>query len=1092
MSTYLLENGFKRGTIDKTLFIKKDKGDILLVHVYVDDIIFGSTKKSLCVEFESLMHKKFQKIEFYRGAHFLLRVAITPKVSHLHAVKRIFRYLKGQPKLGLWYPRDSPFDLEAFSDSDYVGASLDRKSTTEGCQFLSKRLISWQCKKQTVITRFTLRIADPKATEENAEFHQIVDFLTTSSIHYALTVSPTIYASYIEQFWNTANSQTVNDVKQIHATVDGKTVVISESSVRSDLYFKCEDGITCFLQLTAIFENLTLMGYESDSDKLTFQKALFSPQWKYLIHTILHCLSSKSTSWNEFSTNIASAVICLATGQKFNFSKLIFDGMLRNLDNHIQEIINVSRFFTLFFKFIFLLQNLLMILMKHLNNTKKVFTNMKRKGKDFSGRVTPFKDFSGTITPLFASMLVPQVVEGEGSGQPFEPQLPSSTALPSHEEQVTTVASQPQKTHTPTRAKIGRDTEIPQSSGPPKKFGDEDVYTGEDDRVVRVATTATSLEAEQEMDPGAKIPHWGMQMLRLGLRLHLNSPVTHLSKVNTSGSGEDSMKHQDDLMDFVPPTPHDSPLLGGHTPGSDEGRPNINELVAIYTNLSNNVLALEQSKTAQDLRRKSDKKKPMFKDSDFDVLDDAMKNVEGGNTAEQITTAGDTLNTASINVSVAGPSISTTGDIFEDEMTTTADTLMAIRITIPRTTSVVICNVEEEPRRATPVPTVQSQDKGKGKMVEPEPTPKNPRKAQIQMDEELAQRLFEEEQAQFEREQRIARERAAEQEAKDAALIEQMEDVQARMDADELLAARLQEQEREQFSVDEQARFLVETIAARKKFFAAQRAAEIRNRPPTRTQLRNQMITYLKHMGKYTHNQLKSKSFEEIQKLYKKEQQWINDFVPMSDDSGKKHDSSSKQVESIQGDDIAIDVESLATKYPIIDWKTHILTENMMYYQIIKVDGSSKNFKIFSEMFDDFDRQDVMDLHRLVKEMYDTTSPEGYDLLLWGDLKTLFEPTVKRPRSKHEKKSVKKQKLQDDAKKEELKACLDIVQGDDIAIDVESLATKYPIVDWKTHILTENMILVKERYDTTSPEGYDLLLWGDLKTLVEPCEEDEV
>ncbi|GJT62531.1 hypothetical protein Tco_1006064 [Tanacetum coccineum] len=186
------------------------------------------------------------------------------------------------------------------------------------------------------------------------------------------------------------------------------------------------------------------------------------------------------------------------------------------------------------------------------------------------------------------------------------------------------------------------------------------------------------------------------------------------------------------------------------------------------------------------------------------------------------------------------------------------------------------------------------------------------------------------------------------------------------------------------------------------------------------------MINYLKHMGKYTHNQLKSKNFVEIQKLYKKEQQWINDFVPMSDDSGKKDDSSSKQAKSskkrpraehdeesvkkhklqdnaekkelracldiVQGDDIAIDDESLATKYPIVDWKTHILTKNMMYYQIIRVDGSSKNYKIFSEMLDDFDKHDVMDLHRLVKERYDTTSVEGYDLLLWGDLTTLFEP----------------------------------------------------------------------------------------------------
>ncbi|GJR32737.1 putative ribonuclease H-like domain-containing protein [Tanacetum coccineum] len=227
----------RKGTIDKTLFIKKDKGDILLVQVYVDDIIFGSTKKSLCDEFEGLMHKRFQmssmgELTFFLGlqvqqkengifisqdkcvAEILkkfdfatvkiastpietnkalvkdeeaeavdvhlyrsmigslmyltasrpdimfavcacARFQVTPKTSHIHAVKRIFRYLKGQPKLGLWYPRDSPFDLEAFSDSDYAGASLDRKSTTGGCQFLGRRLISWQCKKQTIVANST-------------------------------------------------------------------------------------------------------------------------------------------------------------------------------------------------------------------------------------------------------------------------------------------------------------------------------------------------------------------------------------------------------------------------------------------------------------------------------------------------------------------------------------------------------------------------------------------------------------------------------------------------------------------------------------------------------------------------------------------------------------------------------------------------------------------------------------------------------------------------------------------------------------------------------------------------------------------------
>nr|GEY10016.1 hypothetical protein [Tanacetum cinerariifolium] len=110
------------------------RGDFILVQVYVDDIIFGSSNPQLCREFEALMHKKFQMSAM---------------------VKRIFRYLKGHPKLGLWYPKESPFDLVAYSDSDYGGATQDRKSTTGGCQFLGRRLISWQCKKQTIVATST-------------------------------------------------------------------------------------------------------------------------------------------------------------------------------------------------------------------------------------------------------------------------------------------------------------------------------------------------------------------------------------------------------------------------------------------------------------------------------------------------------------------------------------------------------------------------------------------------------------------------------------------------------------------------------------------------------------------------------------------------------------------------------------------------------------------------------------------------------------------------------------------------------------------------------------------------------------------------
>nr|GEU33575.1 ribonuclease H-like domain, reverse transcriptase, RNA-dependent DNA polymerase [Tanacetum cinerariifolium] len=99
----------------------------------------------------SLMYLTSSRLDIMFAVCAYARYQVNPKVSHLHAVKRIFRYLKGHPKLGLWYPKDSTFNLVAYTNSDYAGASLDKKSTTGGCQFLRCRLISWQCKKQIVV-----------------------------------------------------------------------------------------------------------------------------------------------------------------------------------------------------------------------------------------------------------------------------------------------------------------------------------------------------------------------------------------------------------------------------------------------------------------------------------------------------------------------------------------------------------------------------------------------------------------------------------------------------------------------------------------------------------------------------------------------------------------------------------------------------------------------------------------------------------------------------------------------------------------------------------------------------------------------------
>nr|GEZ24402.1 hypothetical protein [Tanacetum cinerariifolium] len=125
--------------------------------------------------------------------------------------------------------------------------------------------------------------------------------------------------------------KTVNDDVWLQALIDGKKVVITEASIRYDLKLNDAEGTLC-LPNAVIFKEWARMGFEKPSEKLTFYKAFFSPQWKFFIHTILQCISAKTTSWNEFSSTMASAIICLANNQKFNFLKHILDNLKKNLE----------------------------------------------------------------------------------------------------------------------------------------------------------------------------------------------------------------------------------------------------------------------------------------------------------------------------------------------------------------------------------------------------------------------------------------------------------------------------------------------------------------------------------------------------------------------------------------------------------------------------------------------------------------------------------------------------------------------------------------------------------------------------------------
>ncbi|GKA62124.1 hypothetical protein Tco_0761643 [Tanacetum coccineum] len=541
-------------------------------------------------------------------------------------------------------------------------------------------------------------VAYLQKSEGSEGFHQIVDFLTASHIRYALTESPTIHVSLIEQFWQTATASTLeNGDMEITATIDGKVKVVSEASIRRHLKLEDSDGISD-LPTTEIFEQLALMG-------------------------------SKKTAWEQFSSNIATAIICLATNRTFNFSKLIFEAM------------------------------------------------------------------------------------GEGSTIPVE----------SH--------------HTPTSA--------PSTLQPP--------------------TSSPSM------------------------------PTTHVAEEAT-------------------PMPHDSPLLMVYLLRSDEGSLTLNELKV--KKLEHNIKSIKASRKVR-----------LVISDDEDDLEDPSK--QGRKIAQIDEDEGITLTGVyDYQEGFTGPSISIT----TVEPVTTAGEGVSTARTILEEVSTAEPDMDVTLAEAL-VDLLKSGKKSHQSQKQ--------EKDQIQSDEELALRLHAEEQAKFER---LQKERVTQEEANRAAIYEEMDNIQAMIEADEQLATRVQAEEQELYSIKEKSRLLVEMIAERKRFFAAQSAAEQRSKPPTKTQMRNRMCTCLKNMGGYKYNQLKGKSYKEIQKLFdktykqktlakkragEKPSEWSSKRQKMEDNA--KKEELRAYLDIILGDDVALSVESLATKHQIVDWRTHVLSEDKMY-----------------------------------------------------------------------------------------------------------------------------------------------------------------
>ncbi|KAJ9539001.1 hypothetical protein OSB04_031734 [Centaurea solstitialis] len=595
LTSYLLDNKFERGVIDKTLFIKRTETDMLLVQIYVDDIIFGSTKDDMCKEFEELMHKKFKmssmgELTFFLGlqvkqkpegifinqskyvASMLQKFgmndakpASTPMETHKHLTADVegeevdvhhYRSMIGS----LMYLTTSRPDIMfavCVCASDYGGANLDRKSTSGGCQYLGGRLVSWQCKKQTTVSQSTteaeyiaasqccsqalwiqnqmqdyglsflqtpiyidnnsaisivnnpvkhsktkhieikchfIRDCNEKKIiqvlkvhtddqyadlftkafdvgrvfiaksgmdsmcfikdhnkvgyfkkDANSEgFDDILDFLASSHIAYAATINPIIYIQHMNDFWSNAVIQEEDGVKIIQTTICGHALTLTPAKIRFHLQLNDEGGIS-MLKPSVIMEAFQRMGYTGSRTSLKYLKGKFCPQWRFFVHTLLHCFSKKTTSFGEFSSSIASAMVCLATKQVFNFSQMIFDDLVYNLEN-----INNSKVKT-FYMFPRFIQE---VITKELTDVPmhgdtykstalghKVFANMQR----------PAEGSNDQFTPLFSTMMRVNHPQGEASGlQPTQPSIPSDD-LPTPI--TNTIPQSLEKTPTPTLKK---------------------------------------------------------------------------------------------------------------------------------------------------------------------------------------------------------------------------------------------------------------------------------------------------------------------------------------------------------------------------------------------------------------------------------------------------------------------------------------------------------------------------------------------------------------------------------------------------------------------------------------------------------------
>ncbi|GJZ18581.1 hypothetical protein Tco_0554704 [Tanacetum coccineum] len=306
---------------------------------------------------------------------------------------------------------------------------------------------------------------------------------------------------------------------------------------------------------------------------------------------------------------------------------------------------------------------------------------------------------------------------------------------------------------------------------------------------------------------------------------------------------------------------------------------------------------------------------------------------------------------------------------------------------------------------------------------------------QIKRDEELAHKLHEEELAEI---ARIQEEKAAQEETFRTAIMEMIDEVQAGIDDDALFAAKLQQEEREEYTIEERAKFLAETIAAQRKFRAAQRAVEIRSRPPTKAQLRNLMMTYLKNIGGYKHSQLKAKTFEEIQGMYKRQKKKIYDFKPMDSDDAVKDSKKEAGEDTSKKEEVLKEPDCTKVEVKLEEAEQGTKKTSS---KTVKMKARKKARK--QTHADTDNEHDSKEDERKIESMNKEDAGERSE--------KVSDVSKKRKEGPRMKRMSKRKKTESDLEEEEdLKTFLKIVPYKEGIIDYEVLEKRFPIINWES------------------------------------------